>query len=154
MTMASIRNLPSWEDARWRFANFAKDDRRQVKAKSVDRSGIPETESAPYPSTPHPLRLFTVNLRDFYGELLICARCLENFVGMKGVIVSNLLFLLSNLLFFPETSSIFSLCLLESYLHLWKTGKKKPCETQDAVPGALLNLSEVAPGECYPERFL
>ena len=42
MTMASIRNLPSWEDARWRFANFAKDDRRQVKAKSVDRSGIPE----------------------------------------------------------------------------------------------------------------
>ena len=61
-------------------------------------------------------------------------RCL---LQKKGVIVSNLLFLLSNLLFFPETSSIFSLCLLESYLHLWKTGKKKAmwntrCTTRSA----------------------
>jgi len=38
---------------------------------------------------------------------------------------------------------------------LWKTGlKKPPGETQDAVPGAILNLSEVAPGECYPRALL
>ena len=70
----------------------------------------------------------------------------------EGVIVSNLLFLLSNLLFFPE--AFFPCACLNPISTCGRQVKKKPCETQDAVPGALLNLSEVAPGECYPERFL